>query len=62
MKRVIDGQTEPRFTIILSGIGGELDRRTAETPEEARNMVVEIAAGMNDFHGGDSIRVIETDG
>jgi hypothetical protein len=49
----------PRFTIILSGSGGELDRRIAETPEEARDMVVDIAAGMNDFHGGDSIHVIE---
>jgi hypothetical protein len=49
----------PRFTIILSNSGGELDRRTAETPEEARNMVVEIAAGMNDFYGGDSICVVE---
>lgn len=53
---------EPRFTIILSGSGGELDRRTAETPEEARNMVVEMAAELNDFHGGDSIRVIEAEG
>lgn len=51
----------PRFLIILSNSGGELDRRTAETPEEARNMVVEIAAGLNDFYGGDSIRVIERD-
>jgi hypothetical protein len=50
-----------RYMIILSGSGGELDRRTANTPEEARNMVVEIAAGLNDFHGGDTIRVVEND-
>lgn len=50
-----------RYTITLSNSGGEIDRREAETPEEARNMVVEIAAGLNDFHGGDTIRVIENE-
>ena len=50
-----------RFLIVLSNSGGEIDRRTANTPETARNMVVEIAAGLNDFHGGDSIRVIDRD-
>lgn len=48
-----------RFTIILFGAGGELDRRTADTPEQARDAVVELASELNDFHGGDSIRVIE---
>jgi hypothetical protein len=50
---------EKRFLITLSNSAGELDRRTADTPEQARDMVVEIAAGINDFHDGDSIRVIE---
>jgi hypothetical protein len=50
-----------RYTITLNNSAGELDRRTANTPEEARDMVVEIAAGMNDFHGGDTIRVTENE-
>jgi len=50
-----------RYLILLCGTGGELDRRTADTPEQARNAVVEIASGMNDFHGGDSIQVIDRD-
>ena len=48
-----------RFLIILENSGGEIDRRVANTSEEARDMVVEIAAGLNDFHHGDTIRVIE---
>lgn len=50
---------QPRYLIVLSNSGGELDRRTAETSEEARDMVVEITAGLNDFNGGDAIRVID---
>jgi hypothetical protein len=48
-----------RYLIVLSNAGGELDRRLANTPEEARDMVADIAAEMNDFHGGDTIKVID---
>ena len=50
---------KPRFTIIFSNFAGEIDRRVADTPEEARNALVEMCAGFNDVHGGDNIRVIE---
>jgi hypothetical protein len=47
-----------RFYVILEGRGGELDRRTAVSEEDARDQARDIITGMYNLRDGDVIRVV----
>lgn len=47
------------YKITLENSAGELDVRVVETEEEIRAAVLDIAAGVNDYHDGDKIIVKE---
>jgi hypothetical protein len=49
------------YHVILNGSGGELDRRTVQTEEEAGDAAIEMISEIAHLSHGDSISVIETD-
>lgn len=43
------------ITIVLNNSGGELDRRTARTPEEAAQTLVKMIQEAGEIYPGDEI-------
>lgn len=48
-----------KFLILLCNSAGELDRREADTEEDARDMAIELVTQTPFLADGDTIKVIE---
>lgn len=45
------------YTITLNNPGGELDSRTAKTPEQAALTVIDMMRDVGELHDGDTITI-----
>ena len=45
------------YTIILNNQGGALDTKTAETPEQAAQMAIDMILNCGVLYSGDSITI-----
>jgi hypothetical protein len=50
---------KPRFEVVLSNPGGELDRRTANDERSLKEAMVDLVESVAYFSDGDTIRVTE---
>lgn len=45
------------YSVVFSNPGGELDRRPAQTPQEATEVAIAMIKDAGELHDGDSITV-----